>query len=98
MRSTEHWIDIISNNDLLLRLEVHDELPYLHCEVFNWSPSKYKEYMEWWVEAMDMLKANDIDYMFCWCLDSKITRFAQMFGFKLMFTDEADQSLLFLKF
>lgn len=98
MRAVKDWVTVYESEDVLMRVEVHNELPFLHCEIERWSPKQYKYYMELWMDILDMLKANQIDYLFVWALDDKVKRFAQMFGFKLIFTDEADQSLLFLKY
>ena len=79
-------------------LEIHDEIPLLHCTVKQWSKSKYKHILEVFVELMDALKEQNIDYLFTWSPDLQSAKFARMFGFKTLLTDQAEQSLSFLRY
>lgn len=99
MRSTEGWITLYEDENVLLRLEVHNGLPFLHCEVEGvWNKREYLRQFEIWVEVQETLRQQGIDYLFAWAPDGQVARFATMFGFKLIMTDEVDQSLLFLKY
>ena len=79
-------------------LEVHEELPFLHCTVKQWSKENYKHILEVFVDLMDALKAQGIDYLFTWSPDANSAKFARMFGFKTLLTDQAEQSLSFLRY
>lgn len=94
----DNWAEVYVDDNVSMHLEVHNGLPFLHCEIEVWSPKQYKYYIELWLEIQDALKAQGIDHLFAWAFDNKIKRFAEMFGFREVFTDEADQSLLFLKY
>lgn len=79
-------------------LEVHDELPFLHCTVKKWNKSSYLHIIEVWVELTEKLKEQGIDFLFTWSPDEMSAKFARMFGFKTLLTDEAGQSLSFVRY
>jgi len=79
-------------------LEVHEELPFLHCTVKKWGARRYEHIIEVFVELTEQLKEQGIDYLFTWSPDANSAKFARMFGFKTLLTDEADQSLSFLRY
>lgn len=79
-------------------LEVADGIPLLHCTVGEWNHTVYKHILEVFVELMEQLRAQGIDYLFTWSPDEKSAKFARMFGFKTLLTDQAGQSLSFLRY
>lgn len=96
--SRANWVQVYKDEDVSMHVEVHNGLPFLHCEIETWNRRKYKEYINLWFDIQDYLKQEGIDHLFAWAFDPKIKHFAEMFGFREVFTDEADQSLLFLKY
>ena len=89
-------LTLFQTDDIHTELEIYNDVPYLHCTVTNWSKSKYKEFLNYWYLTEVELERKGIDYLFCVSPNSKVTKFAEMFGFKVIVSGEND--IMFKRF
>lgn len=66
-----------------LEYEVEFGLPWLHSEIYYWTPSAYKEYKKILKESMKILKGNGFRAVYVLIPDDdpKLYKFEVMFGF-----------------
>lgn len=75
---------IIADDTVTLSLEFVDGNPFVHCDVNKWSRETYRDLMEEWVIILASAKDEGHEFLYT-CIPSdetKIQRFAEMFGFK----------------
>lgn len=98
MSRRDNCVTLYKDEKVELLLEPIDGLPYLHCYIDEWSKKDYVTFLHQWVEIQDTLKSQGIDLLFTWSPNEKSAKFARMFGFKTLVTDEAGQSLSFMRY
>jgi len=61
-----------------------EDVVLIHCYVYDWSPSKYKQFLADWDVILEEFKRTDYRKLYCIIPDEtpKIGKFAVMFGFE----------------
>jgi len=61
------------------------EKAIIHCDIYEWTPSKFKTYLDVWEDIIEAMKARGIKelIMSANVTNKKLIRFAMMFGFEL---------------
>lgn len=95
--SQSNWFTLLNDDYVTLKIEVVDNLPYLHCDVHKWSKESYKHMLHLWHHIRKACIDNDILFMFAWAETSKIDHFARMFGMQPIFEAPNGISLLFMR-
>lgn len=97
-------ITLVETDDVTLDvIEPYPGKYCLHCGVYNWSKSKFKEYLQEWGGILEELYKSSIDEIYCLIPEEerKVQKFAEMFGFQPEFnidyeTDKGTQGVLVL--
>lgn len=88
-------LTLFEEDGIHCELEIYNGLPFLHCTVTKWSKTKYLEFLNYWELTKLELEKKGIDFMFCVSTSPKTTKFAEMFGFKIVSSGSHD--LLFMR-
>ena len=61
------------------------EKAIIHCDIHQWSHSKFKMYLDMWEDIIEAMKEKGIKELIMWAkvTNKKLIRFAIMFGFEL---------------
>ena len=73
-----------------LEYEVSFGVPWVHSEIYYWTPSAYKEYKGIWKAAKEILKSEGFSEVFVAIPDNdpKLLKFEKMFGFNIVHSKE----------
>ena len=84
-------LTLLETDDWNIELEIVNDIPYLHCNVNKWTKTVYKEiHMGWALIKRELKDKKGLDYMFVLSPDVKVTKFAEMFGFKTVVSGNLD--------
>jgi len=77
-------LSLITTSYGSLEAEVVDEIVFIHLEIREWTPSKYKKMKYYWQVVLLSLKNKGIDDIYTVIPDGddKLYKFQTMFGFK----------------
>jgi len=74
---------IYDDENVTLYLEIcPDGLPLIHCRVHKWTHNTFKEFKEIWKSLTDIFKEKKYIGIYAPDMDSKLYKFAKMFGFE----------------
>lgn len=75
---------IISNEFLKLEVSMLLNVPYIHAEIYKWTPTLYKAYKQVWNKFLSQMGKEGHPCVFCVIPDndSKLLKFEKMFGFE----------------
>lgn len=72
---------VIDNEYGSLSFEEYEGQWLVHCDIYKWSLSLYKEYLEVWRMVLEEVKAKGVDVLWAvFSADSNTDKFAAMFG------------------
>jgi hypothetical protein len=76
--------EIINNDEGRLRIQWVNELPFIHLQLYVWSPSAFKKYKRIWSNLLKDLGTKGVPCVFVMIPDDdeKLYHFEEMFGFK----------------
>ena len=76
--------EIINNDDGRLRIQWVNDLPFIHLQLYNWTPSAFKKYKVIWSKLLKDLGSKGVPCVFVMIPDDdeKLYHFEQMFGFE----------------
>jgi hypothetical protein len=76
--------EVISNDDGRLRIQWVGHLPFIHLQLYNWTPSAFKKYKTIWSDLLKELGSKGVPCVFVMIPDNdeKLYHFEQMFGFE----------------
>lgn len=76
--------DLLITNDYEVFVEEKEGLPFIHCTVYNWTPSVYKRLKKDWEQAVKSLDSDTVSAVFSAIKegDKNSLKFQKLFGMK----------------
>lgn len=80
---------VVSSDDIEVSVEISRDFPdmcVIHCDIHNWSHTKYQDYLTLWVDIVEGMKEHGIELIRIGVKEdnSKLIKFASMFGFGII--------------